>query len=102
MFYSLKNRLIVFFVVLLLVSFGTMSYLFFTESRSIIRSYIESSAYEKMDEYGSFVNMALVQIYDVSSVVFNSSITIAGITRSLIRLCQRQVKCSQTLILASF
>ncbi|MDQ0897912.1 MULTISPECIES: sensor histidine kinase [unclassified Paenibacillus] len=75
MFYSLKNRLIVFFVVLLFVSFGTMSYLFFTESRSIIRSYIESSAYEKMDEYGSFVNMALMQIYDVSSIVFNSSTT---------------------------
>lgn len=73
MFYSLKNRLIVFFVILLSVSFGLMSYLFFTESRSIIRSYIESSAFEKMDEYGSFVNMALVQIYDVSSIVFNSS-----------------------------
>ncbi|MBD0382968.1 sensor histidine kinase [Paenibacillus sedimenti] len=75
MFYSLKNRLIVFFAVLLFVSFGTMSYLFFTESRSIIRSYIESSAYEKMDEYGSFVNMALAQIYDVSSIVFNSHTT---------------------------
>jgi two-component system sensor histidine kinase YesM len=75
MFYSLKKRLIVFIVVLLLVSFGTMTYLFFTESRAIIRSYIESSAYEKMDEYGSFVNMALVQIYDVSSVVFNSNTT---------------------------
>ncbi|NOV02243.1 sensor histidine kinase [Paenibacillus planticolens] len=75
MFYSLKNRLILFFVVLLFVSFGTMSYLFFTESRSIIRSYIESSAYEKMDEYGSFVNMALMQIYDVSSIVFNNSMT---------------------------
>lgn len=75
MFYSLKNRLIVIFVMLLFVSFGTMSYLFFTESRSIIRSYIESSAFEKMDEYGSFVNMALVQIYDVSSIVFNSNTT---------------------------
>ncbi|UUZ83583.1 hypothetical protein LJK88_07010 [Paenibacillus sp. P26] len=73
--YSLKNRLIAFFVVLLVLSFGTMSYFLFHESRSIIRSYIESSALEKMDEYGSFVNMALTQIYDLSSLVFNSPVT---------------------------
>ncbi|ULL14939.1 sensor histidine kinase [Paenibacillus sp. H1-7] len=75
MFYSLKNRLIAFFVILLVISFGTMFYLLFQESRSIIRSYIESSALEKMDEYGSFVQMALSQMYDLSSVVFNSDTT---------------------------
>ncbi|OXM84484.1 sensor histidine kinase [Paenibacillus rigui] len=75
MFYSLKNRLIAFFVVLLVISFGTMFYLLFQESRSIIRSYIESSALEKMDEYGSFVHMALSQMHDLSSVVFNSDMT---------------------------
>lgn len=75
MFYSLKNRLIAFFVILLVISFGTMFYLLFQESRSIIRSYIESSALEKMDEYGSFVHMALSQVYDLSSVVFNSETT---------------------------
>lgn len=75
MFYSLKNRLIAFFVILLVISFGTMFYLLFQESRSIIRSYIESSALEKMDEYGSFVHMALSQMYDLSSVVFNSDTT---------------------------
>ncbi|UQZ87596.1 hypothetical protein SK3146_06898 [Paenibacillus konkukensis] len=75
MFYSLKNRLIAFFVILLVVSFGTMFYLLFQESRSMIRSYIESSALEKMDEYGSFVHMALSQMYDLSSVVFNSETT---------------------------
>lgn len=75
MFYSLRSRLIAFFVVLLVLSFGLVSYLLFNESRSIVRSYIESSALEKMDEYGSFVNMALIQIYDLSSLVFNSDIT---------------------------
>ncbi|WP_342423218.1 sensor histidine kinase [Paenibacillus sp. FSL E2-0178] len=74
-FYSLKNRLIAFFVVLLVLSFGTMSLLLFNQSRSIIRSYIESSALEKMDEYGSFINMALQQSYDLSSLVYNSDIT---------------------------
>lgn len=75
MFYSLKSRLIAFFVVLLVLSFATMSSLIFNESRSIIRSYIESSALEKMDEYGSFISMALTQIYDLSSLVFNSELT---------------------------
>ncbi|MDQ1912156.1 sensor histidine kinase [Paenibacillus sp. GD4] len=75
MFYSLRNRLIAFFVVLLVFSFGTMSYFLFNESRSIIRSYIESSALEKMDEYGSYIDMALLQMYDASSLVFNSTET---------------------------
>lgn len=75
MFYSLKNRLIASFVVLLVLSFGTVSLLLFNESRSIVRSYIESSALEKMDEYGSYVNMALNQIYDLSSLVYNSDVT---------------------------
>ncbi|NHN32367.1 sensor histidine kinase [Paenibacillus agricola] len=75
MFYSLKNRLIASFVVLLVLSFGTVSMLLFNESRSIVRSYIESSALEKMDEYGSFINMALLQIYDLSSLVYNSDVT---------------------------
>jgi two-component system sensor histidine kinase YesM len=75
MFYSLKNRLIASFVVLLVLSFGTVSYLLFNESRSIVRSYIETSALEKMDEYGSFINMALLQIYDLSSLVYNSDVT---------------------------
>ncbi|MFC5447847.1 sensor histidine kinase [Paenibacillus aestuarii] len=75
MLYSFKRRLIVFFVLLLVFSFGTMSLLLFHESRSMIRSYIESSAFEKMDEYSSFVNMALSHIYDLSSIVFNSDRT---------------------------
>ncbi|SFM02781.1 two-component system, sensor histidine kinase YesM [Paenibacillus sp. 1_12] len=75
MFYSLKNRLIASFVVLLVLSFGTVSFLLFNESRSIVRSYIESSALEKMDEYGSYINMALNQIYDLSSLVYNNDLT---------------------------
>ena len=64
-----------FFIMLLVLSFGTMSLLLFNEARALVRSYIESSALEKMDQYGSFVQMALTQIYDLSSFVFNSEIT---------------------------
>ncbi|MGO4545757.1 sensor histidine kinase [Paenibacillus sp. 2TAB23] len=75
MFYSLKSRLIAIFVLLFVLSFVTLSFLLFNQSRSIIRSYIESSALEKMDEYGSYIDMVQTQIYDLASIVFNSDIT---------------------------
>ncbi|OMF36987.1 sensor histidine kinase [Paenibacillus sp. FSL H8-0548] len=75
MFYSLKSRLIAIFFLLFVLSFVTMSILLFNQSRSIIRSYIESSALEKMDEYGSYIDMVQIQIYDLASIVFNSEIT---------------------------
>ncbi|MEJ8302717.1 sensor histidine kinase [Saccharibacillus sacchari] len=75
MFYSLRNRLILFFVILLVLSFSTLAILLFNEARSVIRSYIESSALEKMDEYGSYVDMVQTQIYDLASLVFNSDTT---------------------------
>ncbi|MBB3111607.1 two-component system sensor histidine kinase YesM [Paenibacillus phyllosphaerae] len=75
MLYSLKSRLITAFVLLFVLSFGVMTLLLFQESRSIIRSYVESSALEKMDEYGSFIDMAQSQMYDFSSLVFNSDLT---------------------------
>lgn len=75
MFYSLRNRLILFFVTLLVLSFSTLAILLFNEARSVIRSYIESSALEKMDEYGSYVDMVQTQIYDLASLVFNSNTT---------------------------
>lgn len=72
MFFSLKSRLIALILVLFVLSFGTLSFLLFTESRAVIRSYIESSALEKMEEYGSYIDMVQMQIYDVASLVFNS------------------------------
>jgi len=75
MLYSLRNRLILFFGLLLFCSFGLVYYTLFNESRAIIRGYIESSALEKMDEYGSLVRMGLTQIYDLSSIIYNSDTT---------------------------
>lgn len=75
MFYSLKSRLITAFILLFVLSFGAMSVVLFNESRAIIRSYIEASALEKMEEYGSYVDMVQTQIYDLASLVFNSETT---------------------------
>ncbi|HEY8528553.1 MAG TPA: sensor histidine kinase [Paenibacillaceae bacterium] len=75
MLYSLRSRLIALLSLLLFCSFGLVYFVLFNESRAIIRGYIESSALEKMDEYGSVVRMALTQIYDLSSIIFNSDMT---------------------------
>lgn len=75
MFYSLKSRLMTFFVLLSILSFGTMAILLFNQSRTIIRSNIESSALEKMEEYGAYIDMVQMQIYDLASLVFNSDVT---------------------------
>ncbi|MGO4374825.1 sensor histidine kinase, partial [Paenibacillus sp. MCAF20] len=64
MFYSLRNRLIAIFVLLFVLAFCTMSILIFNQSRSMIRDHIESSALEKMDEYGSYISMVQTQVYD--------------------------------------
>ncbi|MFS0724067.1 cache domain-containing sensor histidine kinase [Paenibacillus sp. 1P07SE] len=75
MFYSLKSRLIAVFILLFVLTFGTLSVVLFNEARTIIRSYIESSALEKMEEYGSYVSMVQTQVYDLASIVFNSEQT---------------------------
>lgn len=74
-FYSLRNRLIAIFVLLFVLAFCTMSILIFNQSRSMIRDHIESSALEKMDEYGSYISMVQTQVYDLASIVFNSDTT---------------------------
>lgn len=75
MFYSLKSRLIAVFILLFVLTFGALSVVLFNEARTIIRSYIESSALEKMEEYGSYVSMVQTQVYDLASIVFNSDAT---------------------------
>ncbi|MHA6485102.1 sensor histidine kinase [Paenibacillus sp. strain BS8-2] len=75
MFYSLKSRLIAIFILLFVLSFGALSAVLFNESRSIILSNLESSALEKMEEYGSYVDMVQMGVYDVASLVFNNEKT---------------------------
>jgi len=75
MLYSLRSRLIAAFGLLLLCSSGAMSYALFYQARDMIRADIESSALEKMEEYRLYVRMALIQIYDLSSIIYNSDMT---------------------------
>lgn len=75
MLYSLKSRLTVSFILLFLLSFVTLSVVLINESRQILRSNIETSAKEMMEEYALYLDMVHTQISDLASLVFNSEVT---------------------------
>lgn len=62
------------FILLIVVSFSVMALLLFNSSKTIISSYIEESALEKMQEYSSYVEMLQNQVYDSASLVYNSDV----------------------------
>lgn len=71
---SLKFKLMVTFIFLIVVSFSIMAVFLFNSSKTIISSYIEESALEKMQEYASYVEMLQNQVYDSASLVYNSDV----------------------------
>lgn len=71
---SLKFKLMVTFIILIVVSFSVMALILFNSSKTIISSYIEESALEKMQEYASYVEMLQNQVYDSASLVYNSDV----------------------------
>ncbi|MCR8659358.1 sensor histidine kinase [Paenibacillus endoradicis] len=71
---SLKFKLMVTFIFLIVVSFSVMALILFNSSKTIISSYIEESALEKMQEYSSYVEMLQNQVYDSASLVYNSDV----------------------------
>ncbi|WP_339819641.1 sensor histidine kinase [Paenibacillus sp. FSL R7-0216] len=75
MFFSLRNRLIAVFVVLLVISFCVMFLISYNKSSAILRSDSETAALEKMTAYTALINSTIGQIYDFSSIIYNSEIT---------------------------
>lgn len=75
MFFSLRNRLIAAFVLLLVISFCVMFLISYNKASSMIRSDSETAALEKMTAYTALINSTVRQIYDFSSVIYNSDIT---------------------------
>lgn len=71
---SLKFKLMVTFIFLIVVSFSVMALILFNSSKTVISSYIEESALEKMQEYASYVEMLQNQVYDSASLVYNSDV----------------------------
>jgi two-component system, sensor histidine kinase YesM len=75
MFFSLRNRLIAVFVFLLVISFCVMFLISYNKSSAILRSDSETAALEKMTAYTALINSTIGQIYDFSSIIYNSEIT---------------------------
>ncbi|MCM3634537.1 MULTISPECIES: cache domain-containing sensor histidine kinase [Paenibacillus] len=71
---SLKFKLMVTFILLIVASFSVMAFILFHSSKTIISSYIEESALEKMQEYATYVEMLQNQVYDSASLVYNSDV----------------------------
>jgi len=69
---SLKFKLMVTYILLIVVSFSVLAYFLFNSSKTIISSYIEESALEKMQEYATYVEMLQNQVYDSATLVYNS------------------------------
>lgn len=71
---SLKFKLLVTFIFLIVASFSVMAFILFNSSKTIISSYIEESALEKMQEYATYVELLQNQVYDSASLVYNSDV----------------------------
>src|SRR5690606_17940837 len=71
---SLKFKLMVTFILLIVASFSVMAFILVHSSKAIISSYIEESALEKMQEYATYVEMLQNQVYDSASLVYNSDV----------------------------
>ncbi|QMV43192.1 cache domain-containing protein [Cohnella cholangitidis] len=85
MFYSLRTRLSVTFIVLLIVPFITMVAVFTQASNSVIGTSIEESTSQTMDQYASFVNTLTTQVEDVANQVLSNEVTQQWITVQLDR-----------------
>lgn len=80
MFYSLRNRLILTFALLLIASFIAMYLFISNQVREIIGDSLESSVSETMDQYAFSVNTVITQIEDFANLMFNSDMTQAWLS----------------------
>ncbi|SFT24342.1 sensor histidine kinase [Paenibacillus sp. BC26] len=73
--YSLRGRLTVTFIVLLIIPFVTMVVILTGMSNSEIGHSIEESTSQTMDQYASFVNTLTNQVEDVANQVLSNEVT---------------------------
>jgi len=83
MFYSLRARLTVTFIVLLVIPFMTMAIVMTQVSNSIIGTSIEQSTSQTIDQYASFVQALNGQVEDVANQVLSNELTQHWITAQL-------------------
>ncbi|REE90634.1 two-component system sensor histidine kinase YesM [Paenibacillus taihuensis] len=75
MFYSLRQRLLITFIVLLIIPFTAMVLVLTQMSNKEIGNSIEESTSQTMDQYASFVNTLTNQVEDVANQVLSNDVT---------------------------
>ncbi|EXX85169.1 histidine kinase [Paenibacillus darwinianus] len=75
MFYSLRSRLMVVFSILLIVPLTTVIFILSRESSALIRSSIETSTSQTIDQFASHVVTLLTQVEDIGTQVMSNRIT---------------------------
>ncbi|MCD9023762.1 sensor histidine kinase [Cohnella silvisoli] len=95
MFYSLRTRLSVTFIVLLIIPFITMVVVLTQVSNSVIGTSIEESTSQTMDQYASFVSTLTTQVEDVANQVLSNEVTQQWITVHLDKSLPPEKRISQ-------
>jgi two-component system sensor histidine kinase YesM len=80
MLFSLRNRLIITFALLLVLPFIIMIWFLADESNTVIEESIKSSTSQTMDQYTAFANTITKQIREVANQILGNTITQEWIT----------------------
>lgn len=75
MLYSLRSRLMVAFAILLIIPFVALVYILTSESAKLIKSSLEVSASQTIEQYASHVTTLMKQLEDIGNLVLGSSTT---------------------------
>ncbi|NOU67683.1 HAMP domain-containing protein [Paenibacillus sp. LMG 31461] len=75
MFFSLRSRLMAVFSVLLLLPFATLAYILSEEATKTIKSSIEASTSQTIEQFASHVGTLLTQVEDAGNQVVSSRVT---------------------------
>lgn len=75
MLYSLRSRLMFAFSILLIIPFVSLVYILTSESAKLIKSSLEVSASQTIEQYASHVTTLMKQLEDMGYQVLSSSIT---------------------------
>ncbi|MFC6331243.1 sensor histidine kinase [Paenibacillus septentrionalis] len=83
MLFSLRSRLMFAFSLLLIIPFTALVFLFSEESSQVIRTSIETSTSQTIEQFGSHLTTFLQQVEEVGNQVMSNSVTQAWLTTGM-------------------
>lgn len=102
MFYTLRTRLSVTFIALLIVPFITIVAVMTQVSNSVIGTSIEESTSQTMDQYAAFVASLTTQLEDVASQVLSNEATQQWIASQLDKALPQEKRIAQSAEIRKF